>query len=302
MTEPGDWTGSVRGRGDDAPGRVTMVRPLTQARRSWSRPFEAEADDGRRYFVKSLDTCPRNARASVAVEYLVARVGALIRAPIPETRLLRVPEGFAGWSPFPGRALTCGFAHAIVALPDCADIREYPAEADAENLRRLVAVHALYDWCWGRDPQWVYSGHEQPRLYTVDHGLYLEHFRRVGSRGSTFVPDANRAHELRRPESVELPGAAVEEVSSLLRAVSRTQLVEILNSVPASWPVGDTTLENLGWFLEHRAPQVAHRLEHSAQLAQPAQPAQAGRRDEPSATWAWKGQTHERHVARRAEG
>lgn len=263
MTALAEWTGLVRGRGDDARDGVTMIKPLTQARRSWSRPFEAEADDGRRYFVKSLDTCPRNGRVSVAIEYIVARVGALIGAPIPLTRLIRVPEGFAGWSPFPGRALSCGYAHATVALPDAEDVREYPAAVDGENLRRLVAIHALYDWCWGRDPQWVYSGRGQPRLYTVDHGLYLEQFRRVGSRGSAFTADANRAHELRRPDSVELPSVAVAETSRALRAVTRTQLADIFNSVPASWPVSDITLENLGWFLEHRAARVAHRLDQS---------------------------------------
>jgi hypothetical protein len=30
-----------------------------------------------------------------------------------------------------------------------------------------------------------------------------------------------------------------------------------LNTVPRSWPVSDTDLEDLGWFLEYRAPLVA---------------------------------------------
>jgi hypothetical protein len=34
----------------------------------------------------------------------------------------------------------------------------------------------------------------------------------------------------------------------------------VLRSVPLSWPVSDTDLEDLEWFLEVRAPEAAEQM------------------------------------------
>jgi hypothetical protein len=49
-------------------------------------------------------------------------------------------------------------------------------------------------------------------------------------------------------------------VANALEHVERESLVQVLRSIPASWPVSDEDLEALGWFLERRAPAVASRV------------------------------------------
>jgi hypothetical protein len=53
---------------------------------------------------------------------------------------------------------------------------------------------------------------------------------------------------------------AVDELAVRLKQLGKDDLLPILNRVPASWPVSDSELEALGFFLERRAPAVAERL------------------------------------------
>jgi len=66
-------------------------------------------------------------------------------------------------------------------------------------------------------------------------------------------------HPLGYPTN-DLDPHAMEEFAARLEDIDRQDLVEILNSVPSSWPVTDEELEALGYFLERRAPAVADRV------------------------------------------
>lgn len=232
---------------------------------SWGGPFRATANDKQSYFVKSLQTCPQDQQASLAVEQIVARAGRLIGAPVCETTLIRIPAALVGWTPRPGcPPLQEGLAHASLAVSNAEEHRtSLIARTDDHNSQRQVGVYALYDWCFGTDPQWLYDLDRDRMIFSHDHGLYFPPDGRGGWTRQDLVNHADQAHELPDPRS----GLAAEEakkVALVLEQVTRADLTEMLSSIPASWPVSDDDLEALGWFLEHRAAAVAARVRNLA--------------------------------------
>ena len=255
-----EWAGLVSGRNDDFQD-LYVVAPEA-AGTTWSGPFRATASNGLSYFVKSLQTCPAGQQASLAVEQIVARVGALIGAPVCETSLIRIPGALAGTAIRQGfPPLQEGLAHASRAL-DHADEAGRPALVDRakdDNSRRHVGVYALYDWCFGSDPQWLYDQDSDRTIYSHDHGLYLPPHGNGGWTRQALVDNVDRANEL--PDlRVGLSSEAVKRTALALEAITRNDLVQVLCSIPASWPVKNSELQELGWFLETRAPVVAARI------------------------------------------
>jgi hypothetical protein len=254
-----DWSGQVRGRNDDFDS-LWVVAPEPSGG-SWGGPFRATANDQRSYFVKSLQTCPQDQQASLAVEQVVAQVGGLIGAPVCETSLILIPAALAGWTARPGSPpLQEGLAHASLALSHAEEHRPaLIARTDDNNCRRQVGVYALYDWCFGTDQQWLYDLDSDRMIFSHDHGLYFPPAGRGGWTRQDLVNHAGQAHELPDPRS----GLAAEEAKNMalaLEQVTRADLARVLSSIPASWPVSDEDLEALGWFLEYRAAAVAARV------------------------------------------
>lgn len=258
MVHPQDWSGLVQGRHDrfDA----LSVRALSgSASQSWAHPIRVLADDGQSYFIKTLGGCPEFAQGSVAVEYVIAQVGRLIGAPVCGSSLIRIPEALDDWPLPSGGKLTAGLAHASAALEHAVESRPaLTGRARNDNRRRHVGLYALYDRCFGDDPQWLHDLDNDHSIYSHDHGLYLPpHDGTI--RRQYLVDCANEPNPLTDPPAGLAPQAIVD-VSQALETISRDALVNIVCGVPASWPVSDDDLEALGWFLEHRAPAVASRL------------------------------------------
>lgn len=259
MVELADWRGLVSGRTDDYDA-VHLVAVITPGGQSWASPFRAVADDGNDYFVKTLESCRRDwARGSIAVEYIVGKVGKLVGAPVCASTLIRIPEEFTGDEIRPGIPLVPGIAHASKALEHADEQRHHLAYRNQDhNHVRHVGVYALYDWCYGDDAQWLYDLDDDRSIYSHDHGLYFppnhgvieDEILKLSADEPNVLPDA--------PEG--LAPEAVEAVAKALETIDRDALVNILRAVPASWPVSDEALATLGWFLEYRAPAVAHRL------------------------------------------
>jgi hypothetical protein len=255
-----DWAGRVVGRNDSF--RDLYVVAPEAAGNTWSGPFRATANDGSSYFVKSLQTCPAGQEGSLAVEQIVARVGDLIGAPVCKTSLIWIPSVLAGTQirrGFP--PLQDGIAHASWALEHC-DEAGRPSLRDRakdDNTRRHVGVYALYDWCFGSDPQWLYDQDSDRTIYSHDHGLYFPPHGMGGWTRQALIDQVGTANEL-RDSRTGLSAEAAKKTALALEAVTRDDLVQVLCSIPASWPVLDSDLEALGWFLETRVPAVASRV------------------------------------------
>ena len=251
-----DWSARVRQRTDDLVG-VDLITPAPEAATSWGGPFRAVASDNREYFVKTLAACPPGRGSSLAVELIVARAGKLIGAPVCETSLVYIPDAFDGWALRHDLCLKSGWAHGSLAIDRADDIRpELSARGRDNNKSRHVGIYALYNWCFGKDPQWLHDLNADRQIYSHDHGLYLPS---DGTRAWTrdlLVYEADTPHPLPDPTD-GLSLEAIDAYAKALEAVTREDLASILNTVPRSWPVSDTDLEDLGWFLEYRAPLVA---------------------------------------------
>jgi HipA-like kinase len=259
LVELNDWSGLVRGRNDDFDG-LSVVAPEPSGG-SWGGPFRATASDNRTYFVKSLQTCPQDQQASLAVEQIVAQVGRLIGAPVCETSLIRIPSELTGWAPRPGfPPLEAGLAHASLAVNRSEEHRpSLLARAQDDNSRRHVGVYALYDWCFGADQQWLYELDEDRMIFSHDHGLYFPPNGTGRWTRQDLISAVDQPHEL-SDDRAGLSGEATKDIAMALEEVNRSNLVSVLASIPASWPVSDQDLEDLGWFLGRRAPAVAARV------------------------------------------
>jgi hypothetical protein len=258
LVDLGDWSGLIKDRNDDFDS-IWVVAPQP-AVGGYSGAFRVTASDKRDYFVKSLQTCPADQQASVAVERIVALLGSLIGAPVCEISLIRVTADLVGWEPRPGCRLQEGLAHASVALNHAEEQRTtLAARSNNDNRRRHVGVYALHDWCFGTDLQWLHDLDNERMMFSHDHGLYFPPEGRGGWTRQDLITQLDQAHEL--PDArADLSPEAIEEVAVALESVNRASLLEVLTSIPASWPVSNQDLEDLGWFLEHRAPAVAHRV------------------------------------------
>ncbi|MFI0417632.1 hypothetical protein [Spongiactinospora sp. 9N601] len=122
----------------------------------------------------------------------------------------------------------------------------------------MRGVYALYDWCYGDDPQWLYDRDQDRCIYSHDHGLYLPPHTGTIDAGilEQCVDEPNPLPDAADGLDVE----AVASVATALERIQRGALAKVLCAVPASWPVTDEALATLGWFLEHRAYAVADRL------------------------------------------
>ncbi|MFC0866262.1 HipA family kinase [Sphaerimonospora cavernae] len=169
-----DWDGLVSGR-TDSYNTLRLVAILAPGGQSWASPFRGIADDDHDYFIKTLEGCRRDwARGSLAVEYVVGQAGRLIDAPVCENTLIRIPEEFADYEIAPGIALSPGIAHASKAIEHAEEQRDNLAyRSQDRNSARHAGVYALYDWCYGDDPQWLYDRDQDRSIYSHDHGLYL---------------------------------------------------------------------------------------------------------------------------------
>ena len=257
MVELSDWREELAGRRmDDA--LVTATAPLpTRPAGGGSRLLLVLADDGRQYWLKPINN-PQRPIIPV-VEQIVGRCGALIGAPVRPVGLVAIPESLAGLEIYPGYSLATGIAHGSLHL-DAAQLAWSLEHAERdENRSRYLGIVALYDWCWGDDPQWLYQtgANADYEYYSHDHGEYLLNHEGWTPDAIMAVVDEPRTLTPRLSTSL-LAGFA--ELADCIASVTHEQLVEVLSAIPSSWPVSDTQLEILGFFLERRRDAVATRV------------------------------------------
>jgi hypothetical protein len=256
MVDRAEWNGLLGGRTDPASPLVVEL-PLAPSPAGGSGTFLAEASDRRRWWVKPQNNL--QGERVIVTEYVVASAGRLIGAPVCEVAIVEIPVEIAGWEFRPGAHLQPGLAHASLAVEDAQEARALEYRDRDDNRRRHAGVFALYDWCWGGDDQWLYCETDDRKLYSHDHGWYLPENGPDWSEAS-LLARVDEPHPAAHP-STDLDPAELAALAARLRGPLRQPLVDLLVTVPASWPVSDADLEALGFFLERRAPAVAARLE-----------------------------------------
>lgn len=151
--------------------------------------------------MKSLQTCIDGQEASVAVEQIVAGLGRLIETPVCHTSLIRIPSALKDWRAHPNRRrLEEGLAHASLALEHAEEAQPaLTARTKDDNCRRHVGVYALYDWCFGVDPQWLHDLDNDQMTFSHDHGLYFPPVTQAGWTREELLTQVDEPHELPDP-------------------------------------------------------------------------------------------------------
>lgn len=258
MIDRSDWEGLVARQRVTAPSDPpVIVLPLQPSPRGGSGTFLAVDAEDHQWWVKPLNNA-QDERV-VITESIVGAAGRLIGAPVCETAIVYLPETLEGWEFRPGRTLESGFAHASLTVEAAVEDRQLRSRDDDDNRVNHVGVFALYDWCWGGDEQWLYSTSDENRTFSHDHGWYLPE---IGPRWTEQALDqhVDEPHELGLP-TTQLDRSEALRMVRRLRNLTRTNLCDILCSIPRSWPASDSELECVGWFLERRVHPVADRLE-----------------------------------------
>lgn len=251
----GHWAGAFSSARPEK-AEVSLVFPVRQSSSGGSGAFLGRGSDSAHYWIKTLNN--QQGERVPATEQIVARVGALIGAPVCIARTIEIPGALAGWEFRPGRALEAGIAHASLAVDDPVEQNVLVHRTDDDNARRHCAILALYDWCWGGDQQWLVSTSAENQYFSHDHGWYLPPTGPLWT-AADMQATIDEAHALADPGDAISEGIA-DEVARKLEGVTHDHLVAALRPIPTSWAVADTELEMAGFYLEYRASSVAARL------------------------------------------
>lgn len=258
-----EWAGLLKGRRTDSYSiKLIAVLQNESVERGGSRPFQGLASDKQIYWIKMLSN---NQTPRVPVtEQVISRVAALIDAPVCEVSLINISEDFDEEKLGNGTTLKSGIAHASKHIEHNIFDKTYEPQHrnKDDNRARHARYFAMFDWCWGEDKQWLYDTHNDMSMYSHDHGLFLP-------GNSNWTSESLLAH-VDEPHPLEAStnnlSPELMDVADNLDEVHRQQLVDVLATVPKSWPVTDEELELLGWFLESRAKPVATRLRKLASI------------------------------------
>jgi hypothetical protein len=264
MVAEGDWKDLLKGSRHDNCTLTVDAILIDKAKEGGSQPFQVRATNRRLYWLKPVDN-PQGPRVP-ATEQIVARCGHLIKAPVCEVDLVRIPTELAGHRLSTGRQLTHGIAHGSADLAT-ATFASGNAPAHRErnnNSTRHAYIFALHDWCWGADSQWLHDTIADMMVFSHDHGHFLP--GGPGWTGQIVRAEVENDHSLGAPPDGLNP-TALKGAADAIEQVSRADLVGVLSTIPLSWPVTDADLETVGFFLERRRKPVAARLRSiSAQL------------------------------------
>jgi hypothetical protein len=259
MTQPveeSEWAGLVMGqrRQPDVIRMAMMVRAWHGGGVAGS--FCAADQSGRRWWVKPPEQGELD--QALPTEYVVGRLGQLIGAPTCENAIFEITNDFHD-EYRPGVQLAPGLGHATLEVVAAQEERPHLLHRDEDaNPSRHPGIFALYDWCWGADEQWLIATTSDNSTFSHDHGWYFP-----PSGPAVTVDELRRcvdlAHPLGQP-AAGLDPEAVKRVAMTIERVGRDDLLDILRTVPARWPVTEVELETMGWFLERRVQGVAARL------------------------------------------
>lgn len=256
MADLAQWLRLLAGRTDPGEDGLQLVMPLAQGTRGGSGSFQARCSDEQRWWVKPLNNCQNSPRV-VINEFLVGRLGALIGAPVCEVSIVRIGNDHVGWEFRPGHKLVAGLASGSREISGAHEASQLDYRRRDDNRRRHAGVFAIFDWCWGSDPQWLFEASDDERTHSHDHGHYFP--SGPNWTEASLPPCATQPHALGEDAGDLLP-AEKERLADRLEEVTTAEIGAILREVPASWPVTDQELASLGAFLEDRAPGVATRM------------------------------------------
>jgi hypothetical protein len=225
----------------------TTAQTFMQAYSTASRPILVRCDDGREYVVKGSQ-----AGRMLVNDHLVAKLGALLGAPVPEVELVAItPDLIAAQTEM--SHMTAGLAHGSRFIPNCHDGGQH---ASPENRGRFARLAVLFGLVGASDHQYLHQNDPPHLVYSVDHGHFLpcgpEWTAQSLEQAGPASPDDSvvQTHQV-TPD--ELAGAAVA-----LEQVTDDAIVDIVGGLPSTWGVDeDDRLAMVAFFIRRREEMKA---------------------------------------------
>lgn len=222
-----------------------------------TRPSLLIGDDRNRYWAK----WPGNPHGnmSLAHEWVVARLGAQLGAPVAPGVLLFVDEELLGDTYVDGDRLPGGvwFGSRLVSGVESQVLDNARRDGNPDRIPRFLALWAL---CLGCDAQFMYAKADDDQIWSIDHGLWFgshegdwtEQWLLECIASSWDLPDWHGSRAVR--------DAAYQEAAEAVEGITSADLGEIVGNVPVEWGIPDQSLEALASFVHGRREAVADQL------------------------------------------
>ena len=218
---------------------------------TYSKPVVVECTDGREWVLKGLRNDNLGMGRSLFTEQVVAHLGRLLGAPIPETAIVDVPEILTR-SPEMAHMVP-GACHGSLRILGCTD-RMGIANVNEDNRPRFAALSVLYCWTQSSDDQFIYENAPPHLAYSVDHGHFFPggpswSFETLAACGEAASVDVFN------PCGLQLTN--YEDAINRLQAIDWRQIGDAVSAAPSEWGVIMPEREAVADFLYRRIPKVA---------------------------------------------
>lgn len=237
-----------------AVGASTFLHRRTSA----SQPVDLACDDGKTYVVKAMLKA-RNQGRMLFNDQVIARLGALISAPVADVALIEVSRELIDANPANnqmGHLVPC-IAHGSARFANVSDRIDGMSNVDkGENRARFSALAVLSGWVMSSDRQFIYDAAEPYQVYSVDHG----HWFPGGDHNWTVAMLKGAPAAQIDGQIVSGCGLRSDDIASvcdLLARVTNDQIAEILAIPPDEWGVTIAERIAVGEFLAERRDVLA---------------------------------------------
>lgn len=232
------------------PESITAVEIIRQSHQGYSiKPFIIRADDGHTYFVKGH---AKSGGPALISELLGAELGTRMGLPIPDWRLMQIPQALIAFSAIPSvDDLRGGLAFASRAVENASDFSISNINSTPVTLRRKIL---LFDW-WLRNEDRCLG----------DHGGNVNLI--LDANGDLNVIDHNLAFDRTFDSDAFMNGHVFRECRSFFRdLVVRQEHMQMLGELVDSWGtitglLPDDWLYRDNDLIDQTEPTVAERLE-----------------------------------------
>jgi hypothetical protein len=174
--EPQEWKILIEEEIQKRPPPIKAETYRDVAFKTGSKPVMFRCDDGNNYVVKTR--CVDDAR--LAKEQIIAGLGHIIGAPVPQVRpvdvspelIEQVVDRIVAQYGDQFKALKAGVGHGCFYVGKCQGPVGVLNQDAPQNRQRHARLAVLYGWVKPGDKQLFYELSEPPLLWTFDHGEF----------------------------------------------------------------------------------------------------------------------------------
>ena len=195
---------------------------------------------------------------SLVHEWVVARIGQLLGAPVCTPELVEVHSAVVHGQtgngvPFPPGVYFGSRQQTGVETQVVDHVR------DDGNPHRFARLLALWELCLGQDAQYLYCHADEEQVWSLDHGMWFN------SLESPWTPRelatwTDTRWDLPPGKLAGISGSELRDVAVSVSLITESDVTVILAEIPLDWNVRDDELQSLGEFILARRHVVARSL------------------------------------------